>query len=207
MKNRRNVVIVFLLVAVLCLGIGFATLVDNLYIRNQFSFSDQNENFHNEDIFFTNAKINEDETNKYVKISKIKCQVVDQTSLTPEHYGIDPDTTKTDSLGDNDVLTITVQNGAFFAVGQKAVIEVDIKNNTDYEVTVAVDGATSGTIQAADAENPTYEVTIEIPNTTIAAQGKQTVKITIELKGLDTVTNQTLNFRLKATATELNTGE
>jgi cytochrome oxidase Cu insertion factor (SCO1/SenC/PrrC family) len=60
MKNRRNVVIAFMIVAVMLLGIGYATLSDTLDITGSADVNQSAaEEAFNEDIFFSGAVANE----------------------------------------------------------------------------------------------------------------------------------------------------
>lgn len=179
MKNRRNVVIVFLLLAVLCLGIGFAALTDDLFVNSTLSFKDTTTNFDAEEIFFENAGVDATSTSAYVDTTKIATAIVNQ-----------------DNGDENDVLNITVSEGAFNTINQKAVITVDIRNNSSYSVDVAVD-------EISQSVGSTFTIDIALGSTSIAANNTTTVTITIELVGTTEVTEQAVQFKLTATATAL----
>ena len=60
MKNRRNVVVAFMLVAVMLLGVGYAALTDTLDINGTVDVNQSAaEEAFNEDIFFSAAAANE----------------------------------------------------------------------------------------------------------------------------------------------------
>ena len=60
MKNRRNVVVAFMLVAVMLLGVGYAALTDTLDINGTVDVNQSAaEEAFNEDIFFSAAVANE----------------------------------------------------------------------------------------------------------------------------------------------------
>jgi len=59
MKNRKTVVVAFLLVAVMLLGVGYAALTDTLTIGGSADITkDGAQNSFNEDIYFSNAEAN-----------------------------------------------------------------------------------------------------------------------------------------------------
>lgn len=181
MKNRRNVVIAFLLLAVLCLGIGFAALTDDLFVDGSFAFKDVDTPFTSSEIMFTKAEVTSDSA--YVTTSKIKTNItVDSNNDT------------------DDLLQITVEEGAFTAKDQTAVIKATIKNNTDYTITVALDSTTTSPADVSSV----FEVTIDVPADQVLSQGEQVVTITIKVKAATNLAATTMSnlFKLKATAVE-----
>lgn len=78
MKNRKTVVVAFLLVAAMLLGVGYAALTDTLNVAGDFEVSHANaENAFDEEVYFSNvssgqgytAQILADPDNGYVKVT------------------------------------------------------------------------------------------------------------------------------------------
>ena len=116
MKNRRFVIGAFLLVAVLCLGVGFAALQQTLTVTGSLSYDTQlaNEAF-DEDVYFTGTPA-------------INGTASDLNSITAV---IDDD--------DNDNLIITVSAGAFSAAGEAATVTVEVLNDSTDALAVSFD--------------------------------------------------------------------
>ena len=178
MKNRKTVVVAFLLVAVMLLGVGYAALTDTLTIigNAHIDLEVANHTF-DERIYFSDAKA---------------------TSTTGTG-------TKDDvaSYTDDDA-TYTVNKLA--VVNQKSVFTFTIKNdsNVDAEITVA-STKLSGAANPSNSNADTFKVTYAYPDgTTIAKQGGTiTVTVTVELiKSVTSATSATFGIELTATSAD-----
>lgn len=188
MKSKRNVLIAFVLICCLCLSIGYAALTDTLYVDGKASVnvvSDDDktedptapdtpwEEAFNEDVYFKNS------------------------SSTAAVIGDDTD-------GDaNDLLTITVPDGAITPTNRTVTYTVDIMNDSsDYDAQVTLK-------TPADTTNFTYNIKWTDNTTgakTIDCNGSANVTITITLKTTPTadITNEafSVTFNAEAVATK-----
>lgn len=208
MKARKRVIGIFLAVVVMCLGIGFAALADELLIDGTVAINtnDVSDTF-DKAIYFENASI--DLANPSGK------NPTDDSVANPS--AVIDSTTK-------DTLSITTAAGAFSAIGQKVEATVDIVNaSATNDAIVALTAAKVGTnsTDATDVETlsntltvGSFTVTLEWPASATAEgagyklpknngtdNGKITgVKITIALTKLPTA-DETGYFQFKLTAT------
>jgi len=182
MKNKRNVIIAFILICCLCLSIGYAALTDTLYVTasvgaNVTSTGEEPETPFEEDF---NADV-------YFKNSSDTAAVISQ-----------------DTDGDaNDLLTITVPADAIKPTAKSITYTVDIMNDSsDYKAEVTLN-------TPADTTNFTYEIKWTDGTTgakTINCNDKANVTIIITLKTTPTedVATESFNvtFAAKAVATK-----
>ena len=172
MKNRRLVIGAFLLVAVLCLGVGFAALQDTLSINGTLSYDPAaaEEEF-NADVQFVSADIDATSTAEYAN------------TITAVVGDVDTDNV-------NDLLTITVPADAFTSAGQVAVINATVKN------------ASTDTVDVAAVASTTFEAfSIECDAATINAGANGTVVIRITLDSTAApVNNAPITLTLTATS-------
>lgn len=117
MKNRKTVVVAFLLVAAMLLGVGYAALSDTLYVNGTFNLSAEDaDNSFEKEIFFTDERVVDSGTGDTADTIDI---------------GVDDD-------GDtDDEIIFTVDSLAI--VGEKAVFEYRIQNDNDFPVTATPD--------------------------------------------------------------------
>ena len=171
MKNRRLVIGAFLLVAVLCLGVGFAALQDTLSINGTLSYNPAaaEEEF-NADVQFVSAEIDATSTAEYAD------------TITAVVGDVDTDNV-------NDLLTITVPADAFTSAGQVAVIKATVKN--DSTDTVNVSAITKQAIESFSIESGVV---------TIDAGATSEITITITLDSTVAVTDAPINLTLTATS-------
>lgn len=174
MKNRKKVVVALLLVCVLCLGVGYAALTDNLIVNGTVNFL---KNANAEATFAANvhfvdgsASVNYTGTTTGVS-SGVSTEVVDEDA---------------DPKNVDDKLNITVDNTVLAKAGDKVTISVDIINaSTDYGAKITLNAATStgtnlgtlysvtstwatgdtGTIAKGGTNTNTVEITIELLKT------------------------------------------
>ena len=172
MKNKRNVLIAFILICCLCLSIGYAALTDTLYIDGKASVnvvSDPadpldpttpfEEDFNN-DVHFTNS-------------SNTSVAVIEE-----------------DQDGNaNDLLTITVPDNAFSPENKTVSYTVDIINeSTDYDAKVKLNESGTG---ETSGNNFSYEV-----KWTDGTTGEKTIAKN------DGIANVTITITLITTPTE-----
>ena len=172
MKNKRNVLIAFILICCLCLSIGYAALTDTLYIDGKASVnvvSDPadpldpttpfEEDFNN-DVHFTNS-------------SNTSVAVIEE-----------------DQDGNaNDLLTITVPDNAFSPENKTVTYYVDIINeSTDYDAKVKLNESGTG---ETSGNNFSYEV-----KWTDGTTGEKTIAKN------DGIANVTITITLITTPTE-----
>ena len=165
MKNRRNVVIAFMIVAVMLLGIGYAALSDTLDITGSADVNQSAaEEAFNEDIFFSAAVANETGNT-----ASVNADNNDKASFTAN-------TLK--GKGDKVTFTFTIKNDGDVAATVTPKLNATLGNtNTEYFSIVSDwDGATKDL--AAHSEI-TYTVTIELLKTpTVTISGSFLVELT-----------------------------
>ena len=182
MKNRRNVIAVLLLVAVLCIGVGYAAISDVLEIAGSVTFNTADDGPLDQqfdaDVYFANAQVTGG-TNVIAT-----GDTANVTALVGDR----------DATGDNDKLTITIGDTVFTDINQTVVVTVDVVN--------------ASTVQAANIEIETLEnelfeveVTREDAATTVAKNGSVAYTLTITLKQLPATdaTSADFTFNLNAT--------
>lgn len=189
MKNRRFAIVAIVLVAVICLGVAFAALVDNLSITGDVTVDNviADQDF-NDDVHFDTAadKLTVDRPNVNSNLSSVVTAVIGND-------GEDP----------NDNLDITVPAGVLNFGGQEVVVKAYVKNESDEfdaSVTIAPD-------EISKAASDLCEISCKFGSSdtkTIAAEGSEMVTIIIKLK--ETVTGDedalsgTFSFKLTSTA-------
>ncbi len=199
MKNKRNAIVAFLLVAVLCLGIGYAAVSDNLYINGTLNVTagdptDPTSPFNTEfdaDVFFSNAEIDTTTTaNKGTEGNELITATIgdeDENEAT---------------RGQDDVITVNVSNGAFDGQNEIIVIKATVKNANETQ---------SAKVTVAGPQNLNDHFTVTIDKTTeqtIAAEGECVYTITIELVKIpaDDIKNAEFTITFTAVPGELTTG-
>lgn len=181
MKNRKNIVIVFLLVASLCLSVGFAALTDTLNINGTINVSGDNDSNDaaakewDADVSFSNVV----KTSTYGNADDSKYTVAIDT------------TTK-------DVLTVNLESGCLSVKGDSVTFTVTIQNNSE-------DYAADITFNAPTVDNSNYfTVTIGDTITTgddIAAGESKEFTITVALAKTPATAIEGSTFSIKFTAT------
>ncbi len=177
MKNRRIILVAFMLVAVLCLGVGYAALTDLLIVDGTAVVNQQKENLvFDEKIEFTKAEV--------------------KTATTADYSGI-ADTATVDS-SNTDKVSFTVKSLA--RQGQKATFEFTVTNTSEFDATLALEGAISNTANA-DYFSVTYSFK-DNDNTCEKTNGTVVIIVEVELiKAVTTEINGTFNLTFKATTT------
>ena len=186
MKNRRLVIVAILLISVVCLGVAFAALVDDLAVDGSLALDNviANEDF-NQDVHFDATKT--------------------PTTVLPENAKPNEKVTVTISDDDNDhandQLNITIPKGILNFTGDKVEVTAFVVNNSsEFDAKVDITG------QNTDSSN-LCTITCKIDNATtatIAKGGSAIVKVEIKLN--ETVTGSedniggTFSFGLTATS-------
>lgn len=113
MKNRKIVVVAFLLIAMLLLGVGYAALTDDLFITGTAQVKLENADAaFSEDIYFSKAVMSADKGTA---------------------------TIGADDNGDaNDKITITVAEDALAGQGSSVICAIEIKNAGDLDAWVTL---------------------------------------------------------------------
>lgn len=166
MKNRRSVVIAFLMATILCLGVGYAALSDTLETKGYVNLntSAATADF-NEDVYFDAASIDVDWTNTETD-KVISPQVLRQTN------------------GDeNDMLQFTIPEGILVHAEDhkdKVTVTVDILNTSAYEVEVTpAYSLATGAAYTVECDQAKYILPAAIDEST---PGRVTITITVELQ-------------------------
>ena len=185
MKNRRTVIASFLLIAVLVMGIGYAALTDNLFIKGEATLATTSAqtNF-DEDVYFHEvAVVNSNGGNK------------DTTPDSVVKGSTDPDsaTFYVKSLGNKD---------------EYVIFSFVIKNDsTEFDAVISLDDGFPTTTDSNNFDITYYveddegnHVTEDI---TCAAGGTVTVYVKVVLKNTPSA-NMTAAFNVNLTATSVN---
>ena len=150
MRNRRTVVVAFLLVAVLLLGVGYAAVTDVLDINgtadvNQSAAQDAFD----EDIYFTGAVANMD--GDYASVDTNDSDLANFT------------VNSLNGQGDYATFTFTITNDGDLDAVVTPTLAQDGNTNAEYFRVTSDWNATAKTIAAG--ENATYTVTVELLKT------------------------------------------
>jgi hypothetical protein len=178
MKNRRTIVMAFLLCACLIVGMGYAAVTDVLTIGGTATISYENaaEDF-NADVYFVEAT----DTKVYGVSGNTKVEIGTVTVTA-----------------DNDVVDVKINNvagdGEFAVYGDKATFTVKIANVGTADATIAFDAAGAAT------EYFTFEVTDG--KVTAGGTTEFTIEVTIaKTPDYTADADFSASFTLKATAT------
>lgn len=155
MKKRRTLIISLLLVAALCLGIGYAALTDVLDINGT---ADVNQTAAEEafdaDVFFTNAV-----ANQTGNVASVVASDNDMASFTASNLK---------GQGDTATFTFTIQNGSDVSAVVTPTLASDGNTNAEYFTITSDWNAQPKTLAAGAQETYTVTVTlIKTPTETI----------------------------------------
>lgn len=164
MKNRKTVVVAFLLIAVMLLGVGYAALTDVLVINGTADITAEGaQSAFNEDVYFSNA--------------------VAGTSGDVAEIGADPDmatftASKLTGQGDTATFTFTIKNAGDVDATVTPKL-VDATGNTQPEWFNIVSDWNGATKNLAAGAEITYTVTITLLKTpTEAITGSFHIELT-----------------------------
>ena len=151
MKNRRNVVIAFMIVAVMLLGIGYAALSDTLDITGSADVNQSAaEEAFNEDIYFSAAVANETGNT-----ASVNADNNDKASFTAN-------TLK--GKGDKVTFTFTITNDGDVAADVTPKLNATLGNTNSEYFSITSDWG--GSTKTLDAHSSiTYTVTVELLKT------------------------------------------
>ena len=171
MKNRRIVLVCFLLVAAMTIGIGYAALTDTLSVSGTASIdSDDSQETFAADVYFSKAVATE---------GRATATIGDQTNV---------------DNGDvkNDAVTISVAEGIFKEVGDQVIVTLTVKSESDLPVYVSVDNFTN---DASAYFSVTVVPTGFAADSTAVIQPHSTLDYVVTIEQIATaVTDQTLTF-------------
>ena len=189
MKNRRFAIVAIVLVAVICLGVAFAALIDDLSVTGDVTVDNviANQDFNN-DVYFdpANGKVTIDRPTVNSNASAtVTANITDD--------GQDP----------NDNLDITIPAGVLNFGGQEVVVKAYVKNASDeFDASVVIIPQ-----EISKSASDLCDITCKFGSsntTTIASESSEMVTIVIKLK--ETVTGDedalsgTFSFKLTSTA-------
>lgn len=176
MKNRKRIVVLFLLVAIMLIGVGYAALTDTLTIigNAHIDFGQAETNF-DQKVYFSDAKATS---------STGTGSVLDTASFTADDATFTAN--KLATKGEKSVFTFTIENDS----------------NVSVEITAAAKKL-SGADNPSNSNETIFAVTYGYPDgTTIASGGSITVTVTVEV--IAPVTNATsATFGIELTATTI----
>ena len=176
MRNRRNVIIAFLLVAVLCLGVGYAAITDTLNITANVDLNTANDGPLNEefdtDVYFVNPAVKADATTNTLAEGDVTLAL----------------------STDKDTLTITVSEAVFTKVTDTLVVTVDVKNDSTVQdaniaigtennalFTLTAVGANNKTVVTKDGGVLTFTLTLTLDQLPVATTDTSEQVITLDL--------------------------
>ena len=186
MKNRRQILVAFMLCAVMLLGIGYAAVTDALDINGMAEINSGNvQNAFDLNVYFSGAV-----ANAYT------------TANTPDRAAID--------AADNDVATFASYNLA--EIGDSTSFTFAITNNSDLEVSVMPVLSYSGNTEAQALAQEYFNVYSDwkvdgVVNPKVVAAGSSiTYTVTVKLKktpalGDGGLLSSSFNIKLTATST------
>jgi cytochrome c oxidase assembly protein Cox11 len=194
MKNRRTIVMAFLLCACLIVGMGYAAITDTININGTASFNAAGASADLDANVYV-SKVNAKETNCGVDVTvgttTDKLQGKDAKTYTAEN-NVDTITVSVINTGvkDSDNTTMAVK-------GDSTTFTFEITNDSNTDVTVAhaventkdgdVEISITGDATIASGKTGTYTVTIKIVNTPEATETAATeeFKITTTVTAVD----------------------
>ena len=172
MKNRKTVVVAFLLVAVMLLGVGYATLTNTLNITADLKAdpSKAGSEFDG-DVYFSNKNIDKDDTNHASCI-----------------------------IENNDLATITAD--MFTTANQEVVVTLTITNDsTDFDAVLTPDVSLDAAHDGIFAASCVWEGTDNLNQKTIPAGGSANLTVTLKLLKTPDEAHQakfTVDFEVKS---------
>ncbi len=170
MKNRKTVVVAFLLVAVMLLGVGYAALADELELGGTVAVKveDVSDAFE-ADIYFSKV------------ISGDGCNA---TIHDAENGDV------------KDGGTITVNSGALKEVGEEVIATYTIKNDNDLDVTITKPTIANGKL--TNTNDDYFDVYVNWVNDSITLAAESTIDVVVTVKLIKTPTSeQSATFTIK----------
>lgn len=185
MKNRKIIVVAFMLVAVLLLGVGYAALTDTLTIIG-------------------NAHIDVDAANATFD-SKVYFSDAKATSTTGTGGFVEGVLTNKDTAScTTDDATFTANQLAVF--GQQSVFTFTVKNDSNVDAVISVaDKKLSGAENPSNSNPSAFTVTYDYPQGTTVRKNGGTIEVVVTVtvaKPITSATSATFGIELTATTTE-----
>lgn len=187
MRNRKTVIVAFLIVAVMLMAVGFAALTDNLIIAGEATANTSvSAEKWEEDIYFSDAKVL-DGQNGTDDLTTGTSGTLDEASV---------------GTSNNDHANYKVKSLA--AKGEVAVFEFTIQNDhEDYDAKVTIDtGYPTNSNEAYYKVTYQYDGQNNADNFVVPAGGSRVVRVTVELVA-DPDQNLSAQFTLNLTATSV----
>lgn len=187
MRNRKNVIVAFVLVAVMLMAVGFAALTDNLIIAGEANANTSSaQSKWEEDIYFSSAKVLDGRDGTE--------DLTTGTSGTLDEASV--------GTSNNDHANYKVKSLA--VKGEKAVFEFTIQNDhEDYDAKVTIDtGYPTSTNEDYFTVTYEYDGQPNADNFVVPAGGSKVVRVTVTLDR-DPDTNLSAQFTLNLTATSV----
>lgn len=176
MKNRKTVIVAFMLVAVLLLGIGYAALSDTLTIigNAHIDIGAANTTF-DEKVYFSDAKATS--STGTGATADVVSFTADDATFTANKLAV---------KGETSVFTFTIKNDS----------------NVDAKVTVNAKKL-SGAENPSNSNTDKFSVEYELSSDTIASKGTITVTVTVEVvKPITSATSATFGIEYTVTTVE-----
>ncbi len=171
MLKRNKVLVAFMLVAVLCMSIGFAAISDTLYVNGSMSLELKDGGTLDEEF----------DSNVYFVSAMATTANVTTSSITADDAG-----------DENDKYTFVIDPVAFAKAGDSVTITVGVKN----ENTAAAKLTLSSVVEGALADFITVTPTLA---QTVAANGTETLTIVVTLDSIpQTASTSSISFTIDA---------
>ena len=172
MKNRKTVVVAFLLVAVMLLGVGYAAISDVLDVNGSADVSlDAAQSAFDEDVYFSKAEVLTEVKNaegKDLNVASISDGDNDQANFTADSLK---------GAGDYAEFRFTITNASDVDAVVTPTLAADGNSNVEYFDIVSDWAGQPKTIKAG--ESMTYTVTVTLKKTpTEAAHGAFHIELT-----------------------------
>ena len=174
MKNRKTIIVAFLLVAALCLGIGYAALTDELSVKGVANVeSVAAQTAFDVDVYFDSS---------YEQPQGSICSVAYESGTVP------------------DAVTITVTEGVG-VVGDTVTAKLKIKNDGSQAAAVALKAVTADGQNYFAAQSTHFSITAGQDVYEVPAAGSVEVDITITvIKTIETDVEETFAIYFEATS-------
>ena len=182
MRNRKNIIVAFVLVACMLIGVGYAALVDSLEVDGTTTITkDQATAVFDSDVYFSSA-----------------------TAL-PKHGATSTTNTTSINSDNNDKVSFTVHE--LVNVGDIATFEYEITNVSDLDVNL-VASVTGNTTTLTDDDGVTtnattsyFEVNYAFADGTVESGGTEKLTVTVKLiEAIDCYTKGSFTITVTATS-------
>ncbi len=173
MKNRKNILIAFVLIAALCVGVGFAATTDLLNVDGKLN------------VDITDIENAFDVSVDFKSVAVADTSTGDKTKVSANVDSSDPD-----------VINVKIDKGAFNVVDETIVLTCTIENTGSQAATLAF----TGTDTVPKNFEITHSFA-NATNTTLAAGATTDATITITMKTIPAAAVVDADFKVQITAT------